>query len=493
MIEFYPDAGAVRNRHVMRQYRATWKLLKQWGYSVQVAWWGQETKADADIDELDDLTSIRWLSVAQIEVIAHPRFDWLDRIQRTLQKSFHPGQSASALRAVIEIDSSEYLAGERIAVWQSAIEQGYRYILDRSAPGSGKSYDAGRINLESLKIKQIIYASDQHRNPTVATLAQENGWIDLEARHGGLVKEATPGGDVRLKRVGSHEASSLPANCSRQQLLNALRQKHVKGSDTASLICSTCPLREACTHTEGPGYGFLNQRRAALSSPKLRAHLDSLPDPIDYPLHETILLIDEPGQNFRVKQEIQVTLDDLEQAILRLMEFPALFETLQPILTALIPLLDGSTQLGKFGIAHTDLIAQLPIVIVDLEALTRVLHPDLSFLNTTAEHGVDLADLPRQLRKQFSERDPDLAEQAQKAGDQAVAPRFAPDSRRHPSRRVDAAWLPRSHADPARLTTSLDRALCQNRDFSRRHTAPARLGAEARMLDRTKSMSVVSA
>jgi hypothetical protein len=37
-----------------------------------------------------------------------------------------------------------------------------------------------------FQIKQLIYASDQHRNPTVETLDISNGWVDLEARHGGL-------------------------------------------------------------------------------------------------------------------------------------------------------------------------------------------------------------------------------------------------------------------------------------------------------------------
>lgn len=413
-IEFYPDAGAVRNSHVMRQYRATWKLLKKWGYSIQVAWWGQETKTDADIDELDDLYAIRWLSIAQLEAISHPQFDWLKRIQQTLKKTLHPRESAAALRSVIECKQSEYLPGQRLAVWQNALAQGYRYILDTSPPGSGKSYDSGCVEPELFQAKQIIYASDQHRNPTVTTLEQENGWIDLEARHGGLMRETSPGGRVRLKRVSRNEVSNLPANCSRQQLLIALRQKYVKGSDTASLICSTCSLREVCTHAEGPGFGFLNQRRSALSSPKLRVHLDSLPDPTDYPLTETILLMDEPGQNFRVKQEILVTLNDLEQTILKLAGFPALFEQIQPLLVALIPLLDGSIKLGRFGIAHAELMSQLPQLTIDLEQVRRVLHPDLSFLNTTAQHGVDLADLPRQLRKHFSERDSDLAEQAEK-------------------------------------------------------------------------------
>jgi hypothetical protein len=49
---------------------------------------------------------------------------------------------------------------------------------------------------------------------------------------------------------------------------------------------------------------FLNQRRSALSSPKLRAHPDSLPAPEDYDYASVVVLWDEPGQNFTVKQDV---------------------------------------------------------------------------------------------------------------------------------------------------------------------------------------------
>lgn len=317
----------------------------------------------------------------------------------------------------------EYRPGARLQVWQDAIAQGYRYILDTSPPGTGKSFDSGRVDPAQFQVKQVIYASDQHRNPTVATLRSEAGWIDLEARHAGLVHESTPTGGKRLKRATSNQPVSVPANCSRHQLLSTLRSKQVNGADTAALICSTCPLREPCTHSEGTGYGFLNQRRSALSAPKLRSHLDSLPDPKDYDLSETLLLIDEPGQNFRVKRDLIVTLKDVEQTIVKLVEFPTLFASLQPLFAALLPLLDGSIKLGRFGISHAELIQQLPQEIVDIDAVRQVLQPDLSFLNTTAAHGVDLADLPRQLRQKFTDRDPDLAAQAQ----QRVVKQWLPD------------------------------------------------------------------
>jgi hypothetical protein len=78
---------------------------------------------------------------------------------------------------------------------------------------------------------------------------------------------------------------------------------------------------------------------------------------------------------------------------------------LQPLLVALLPYLDGSIRSGKFGLDHMAIAQLLPVPPdLDITAVEQALRPDLSFLNTTAQHGVDLADLPAALRKQFSER-----------------------------------------------------------------------------------------
>ncbi|NJK29721.1 MAG: hypothetical protein HC940_06000, partial [Acaryochloris sp. SU_5_25] len=55
-ITLYPDAGAVRNLNVFRQYQRVIRLLEEWGYSVEVAWWGQNYKDNScDIDELNPI------------------------------------------------------------------------------------------------------------------------------------------------------------------------------------------------------------------------------------------------------------------------------------------------------------------------------------------------------------------------------------------------------------------------------------------------------
>ena len=48
----YPDAGA--DEHTVRQYRRLYDLLKSWGWVMAIAWWGQSTKVDGDIDEISE-------------------------------------------------------------------------------------------------------------------------------------------------------------------------------------------------------------------------------------------------------------------------------------------------------------------------------------------------------------------------------------------------------------------------------------------------------
>ena len=304
---------------MLRHYRATWKLLRQWGYQVKVGWWGQsDIRVHADIDELDDLSQIQLLSVGQFEAIAtqcstllHKLKDLLGRLgPKEKAEGFTPpavllnlkdgpktnrriptDEEKATLTVLLKDGNREtrrlirkrwilprpsptqihiYQPGDRLLTWRDAIDRGYQYVLDQSQPGTGKSYDSGRVQLSDFDVRQVIYLSDQHRNPTVETLEYGNGWSDLEARHRGLCKVASPGG-TRWQRTGAGDLPSISPNCSRNGLLNALRSKNIPGADTASLICGTCPLREPCTHSNGPGYGYLNQRHTALATPSTQS------------------------------------------------------------------------------------------------------------------------------------------------------------------------------------------------------------------------------
>lgn len=69
-LRFYPDAGAVANAQVMREYRKWFKFVASLGYQVRVAWWEQVSKHAADVDELDSLDAISFISVSEFEAIA---------------------------------------------------------------------------------------------------------------------------------------------------------------------------------------------------------------------------------------------------------------------------------------------------------------------------------------------------------------------------------------------------------------------------------------
>lgn len=57
-----PDAGDVCNPSVMWRWRKVVKLIKNLGYSVKFAWWGQFSKEDCDIDELEDYSQIQFIT-----------------------------------------------------------------------------------------------------------------------------------------------------------------------------------------------------------------------------------------------------------------------------------------------------------------------------------------------------------------------------------------------------------------------------------------------
>jgi hypothetical protein len=149
IITLYPDAGAVLNHHVMSQYQRTVKLIAGWGYSVQVAWWGQTIKLESpDIDELDDWEAIAYLKPAEFWQLApSPRAarnfreivtGWLPRLQQRLEASrkrlsawgFGKTRETKLTQKSPKIEATEYAAGFRLDAWKKAAQE-YKFIWGR--------------------------------------------------------------------------------------------------------------------------------------------------------------------------------------------------------------------------------------------------------------------------------------------------------------------------------------------------------------------------
>lgn len=341
-------------------------------------------------------------------------FDWLKRAMKIQPQAATVKRQAEQPQAEVKLFDS----GDRLATWKDAVSGGYRYILDSTPPGSGKTYDAGLVVPEEFGADGVTYLSGQHRNPTVDTLKGSNEWVDLEGRHAGLVREDTPGGGSRLRRIkAGDKAPTIPSNCARTGVIGALREKAVEGADTSKLICGTCPLKEQCGHISGYNFGFLNERRSSLSAVKMRSHPDSQPSPDEFDYSSQLNIWDEPGENFKTKLDIAVSLHDVEQTIAVLLKVGELAPA-QELLATILGWVDGSVKTGRYGLGQAELVKLLPDISgIDVEAVQLAIAPDLSFLNTTSEYGVDLADLSPKLRSQFADKG---WEATQKAGEQVV-------------------------------------------------------------------------
>jgi hypothetical protein len=106
------DGGDVKNPHVCQRWLREFEFLRALGYELAIAWWGQWTKDDADIDELCDLSSINFITpedflCLESEEIGNsvskkasskevPQPIFTPNQQRSKGKSHQPGNSPSS-------------------------------------------------------------------------------------------------------------------------------------------------------------------------------------------------------------------------------------------------------------------------------------------------------------------------------------------------------------------------------------------------------------
>lgn len=421
-VDLYPDAGAIANNAVMRHYEQAIQMIAEWGYIPRIAWWGQLTKDQPDVDELDSFDEITYLTPEEfLELglrssgVKGHSFAGLFGIAPKLKRWFEKQRRSPwgfGRKGEVEVEPSQalpetlkYDPGDRHNIWQAAYQLGYRHILDTSATGTGKSYDTGLLTPEMFDARQIIYVSREHRNPTTPTLRD---WEDLEARHKGLYRDEFG----RLRRVDKQQPYSVPLNCGRNQTISALRTKNIAGADTSELVCTTCPHFEPCR--AGKVFGFLNQRAVALKQPRLRAHPDSLPSPEEYDYNHVVLIWDEAAEIIKAHRSVEILASDVTQTIAALLsKLPKTFDALRPLLTLLLQHISGEIkQPNKYGWGDAQIRTALPPVgEIDLDALRSALYPNPSpILNHTQEYGVDAADLTRSVRKMVTPADKFTAE-----------------------------------------------------------------------------------
>jgi len=400
-----PDAGMLGNRNILGNYKKAQDLAESLGIAVRFLWWGQAEKEHGDIDELNGNEAIEYLTPEQFwalstvplpEIKRKNPLRWLTRLLKKKPVGFLPATPSAP-----QIYDLEYQKGDRLKVWEGITA---KYILDRSGTGQGKSYDAGLIQ------GKITFITGEHRNPTTPTLAELH---DLESRHAGLVEETTPDGGKRLRRAKFGQVPNTPANCSRSEQLNKLRSIVGSNADQASTICRSCPMYEACCHSEGYGFGYLHQRRVALGRDRFRAHPASLPSPkadgFDY--SDRLNVWDEASANFVTHETIEFNQADIEKTVMALLQSQALSPDIQAVIDGLIAILNDRKGIGRYGLTHAEIVDKLPKNEVALDPIEVALDPQKFIeqaLNPTAAYGINIQDLPASQRKFYATKSGDL-------------------------------------------------------------------------------------
>jgi len=295
-------------------------------------------------------------------------------------------------------------ANQRLQIWQDAAARGYRYILDTSAPGVGKSHAAGVALPDAFGAQKLWYLAHDHRNPTTGVI--ESNYVDLPIRHNGLKIDdtrKTPNGNSFLVHPKQGEAPDTRANCYRTPLFRAFAAKGYRHQESAksSTVCNTCKVAHLCKQGTGFKYGatFRGERASALSSDRIRAHADSLPSTDEFDYSTSGLFWDEAGMYFEPMDEIPVSLEEFDRTWAELESIaPDLHEQFKLLRLALRPFLTGELKQPYHGWDDAAIRALLPEKPNNLSemitSLGALLQPDLSFLEQKAEF-IGAADAKR--------------------------------------------------------------------------------------------------
>jgi hypothetical protein len=411
-----PDAGDINNPQVMLRWSKEIKFLESLGKPISIAWWGQKTKDDDDIDELSGLEAIEFIAPSQFLAMGKSEsFPFWEQVKRLVARDRKKTRKPLPSPLPNKREPKIYDRSDRLSLWSSS-----KYILDTSPTGSGKSYDAGLLTPDMLGVTDIIYVNNDPRNVTTPTLKE---WTMLEGRHAGLYRNELKELRTRKRKdsLDRFQEKDLRANCARPYTHAALANQNISHGIESATICQGCQFLELCRSGKGD-YDYLQKRAIALQSKRLISHPASLPNPKStdpengYDYSHTALIFEESELSFNTTKVVKVTEKDITASIATLAEKDTdLFLRLKPLLIEIKRII-SEKQPNRYGFDGKSLKEKLLGLIpsnLDLNRLKEALTPDLSFLDPISEMGESIADMPIAVRRAFSEKDSSLAEKAE--------------------------------------------------------------------------------
>lgn len=299
IIRLYPDGGVVGNPGLVAQYQKAIALYQSWGYVVEIAWWGQFTKADGDIDEIasNKIDSIQYLTPD--EFLALCPGSQVNQFKKWIGKQFKRGKPKGFGVPKIEGETFE---GDRASAWQQLIYQGYD-VHDRDFMGFGKTHAVPDLVNPDGKIWYLV---NDHRNPTVEGITDD--YADLFPRNQYGFYRNDDGKLIKADEFTPKELIEIQGNCIKADLFPKLTNLGYdpNGEGNENPICAACPMAPTCKNVKG---FYRHDRRETLKSHKIRCHPQSLPREFDY--SKDIAIVDEPAQLLKPTKTIETYWDKL--------------------------------------------------------------------------------------------------------------------------------------------------------------------------------------
>ena len=296
-----------------------------------------------------------------------------------------------------------FAPGQRLQLWQEAVEKGYHDILDTSAPGTHKSTNAGDADPNTLNVKEIWYFTGQSRYPTTASI--EQNYLPLAVRNNGFVIDRdrkTPNGLPYLRWPQDGEKADTPGNCHRTKEFRALAAKNVFDIEgSLNPICAGCHLLSACQHGAAPGASFRGERRETLTSSRKSANLQSAPIPSEFDYASSGAFVDEALQNLSPMRSLTINLADYTQVMdLLEQQLPAVHTQLKPVRDVLSPKLRQQAGEPYHGHNDSDVMEMLGDIGALAEVIPQVIDweanlDDLEFLEEEPD-GIDLKSVDKE-------------------------------------------------------------------------------------------------
>lgn len=349
---FFPDSGSLLNADVSRVLLTNIRLFREVGLEVAFADWGQLFDDRAkDIDEIDDITGIKYYSSVDFESLITEKGarkevelqkDFLDAIANWLEikprpklkAKFQESQNKEEVvyeKGVFNVLKERLDQGQSVPkvvipkdqdlteVYQEALRAGISRLLDISGTGSGKTFAASYLDPNACFIwketdtakRKYFYLSQSPRNPHSSRIED---FRLLPARHLGYdvdYSRKLESGEPYIVATEDITKPDIESNCKLARHFQKIRELNIEQS-----VCNSCSFKRQCQFSSGEGYGYKAQVRSALSASKIRANIQAVTP--DMTNSNTITVVDEYSKSIPWLRTLEINVKEFSSIAYRL-------------------------------------------------------------------------------------------------------------------------------------------------------------------------------